>query len=279
MKNDESNQLESKATKGVIKLALEAMKSAPWEAKIIIFIQASLYILVICTLVTLNNAHSVYVIISILLVLGFSFYVVRYFIGSLKKQASIEIWSRKYINNTKADAKFQKVGKEFTALLKNIIEYILDITNNKIEKENIRGNIFIPDCTNAKDGFVFRLYIPTPLRWNMNRQQEWGIRFHPGEGSTGLCFHEGIRRITLRKDFMISDEFKDSIHPDLKWIISIPLMSGKDYAIGVLNIDGMVQELSKDVLNKIVDKCQKEVKSIEKSLCKLPMTNLTVSCS
>ena len=257
------------------------MKPSPWQAIIIIFILASLYILVICilTLVPLNNLHPAYVFISILLVLGFSVYVVRYLIGSLKKQASIEIWSRKYINNSKADKEFQKVGKEFAALLESLIEYILDITNNKFEKENIRGNIFIPDCTNAKDGFVFRLYIPTPLRWNMNRPQEWGIRFHPGEGSTGLCFHEGIRRITLRKDFMISDEFKDSIQPDLKWIISIPLMSGKDYAIGVLNIDGLVQELSKDVLNKIADKCQKEVKSIEKSLCKLPMTNLTVSCS
>lgn len=274
MPNEKHTPTPVDASNNVVKLALEGMKDAPWEARIILAIQAISFILIIAAIGTAIFTEPEYGLICIILGMILSFSVIRRLLTILERVSPSINWSREYIDNNKADNEFQEIGKELVKLTDHVSERISSIIGENYPRENIRANIFLPDCKDARDGYIFRLYIPTPLRCNMNRQQEWGIRFRPGQGSSGICFNEGTTRITLTRDFMIDDEFRDRIHPALKWIISIPLMKANNYALAVLNIDGIEREISKDNLNKIAIICEKEAKIIGKRLNKLPMTKL-----
>ena len=121
----------------------------------------------------------------------------------------------------------------------------------------IRANIFFPVYEPATDPSNYVLKIYPGLHIRMENPPEIGITLQPGQGATGQTFNTCQGRVTHRLEegdgdwesvFEIDDELAKIIHPDLKWIISLPLKGRDDKPIGVVNIDGLQDQFSVDKL-------------------------------
>ena len=83
------------------------------------------------------------------------------------------------------------------------------------------------------------------LTFNMNREEELSVSIPVGYGSTGRSFQSGKANIAIfREDWgkdVIEDEELRKVHPDLRWIISVPVLGTGSGAgpIWVLNVDGL----------------------------------------
>jgi hypothetical protein len=102
----------------------------------------------------------------------------------------------------------------------------------------VRSNLFGLDG----DG---KLAMATPVAHNMTRGQETELRLEVGLGSTGLAFSTGQVNIAVLKagswgDAEIPTAELAKIDPDLRWIISWPVLSGAPSTpMFVLNVDGL----------------------------------------
>lgn len=117
----------------------------------------------------------------------------------------------------------------------------------------VRANVFLPDCRCQARGIAYELFMHPQLRSGMDREQEWDVRFAPREGATGLVFDEGRQRTVRRRDFLLTDRLKDSIHPALRWIVSTPVKGRQHDTLAVLNIDGIGFDLSPRQLDGLAD--------------------------
>ena len=129
--------------------------------------------------------------------------------------------------------------------------------NPALTDQQVRANIFLPHygSTNPDD---YTLLIYEGLHFNMELSGERGIILKPDQGATGKVFKVGRARSTLRNpsgpgewddEYKINEELAKIIHPDLQWIISMPLKNESKKSIGVLNIDGLHEIFNVDVLN------------------------------
>lgn len=147
---------------------------------------------------------------------------------------------------------------------------------------SVRANIFLPDTRAADAGEVCGLFIPDGLQINMLNPKELGIVFRPNEGLVGKVFATsaaegayydstskewvrvsfggtGVRRLG-EPDYRLTDHQKALIDPNLKWIVSVPLLvpdGGHSAAVGVVNVDclnrSITPEQMKDVYMAIVN--------------------------
>ena len=109
---------------------------------------------------------------------------------------------------------------------------------------------------------LFRQYgevlrIVPGLTWHMNNDEELQIEIGPGEGSAGKAFITGQPNIAIyhqvRSDTSISDVNQRSrVDPNLKWIISTPILGQKKEILGVLNVDGLMIERTAEQLESCV---------------------------
>ena len=112
-----------------------------------------------------------------------------------------------------------------------------------LPQELVRSNLF----EKSDSG---RVGIIRALTYNMNREEELTISTPVDFGSTGRCFQSGQPNIAVFRDGWSMDhiggpEFR-KLHPDLRWIISVPVLA-KERALlpqWVLNVDGL--ETKKD---------------------------------
>ena len=80
-----------------------------------------------------------------------------------------------------------------------------------------------------------------------------------GYGSTGRCFKSNKPNIALfREDWgcdLIEDEEQKKVDPDLRWIISIPILGGSNgvRTIWVLNVDGIKDKKGEDELQQALN--------------------------
>lgn len=121
----------------------------------------------------------------------------------------------------------------------------------------IRANLFFPkyDPAGKRDDYVLKIWLGLHLK--MDRESEINIEFKPGQGATGLVFESGRPRVAKKLDsedgdwdevFKITGNLAAIIHPDLKWIVSMPLKDDDEITIGVLNIDGICEDFDRDLL-------------------------------
>ena len=99
---------------------------------------------------------------------------------------------------------------------------------------------------------IYPDYIP-----NMSGD-ELGIQLKPLQGVTGKVCEDRTALVAQRlaeaegggwrHEYSITAELAKIIHPELKWIISMPLKSGSEAPIGVMCIDGLVHQFSVDKL-------------------------------
>ncbi len=132
-----------------------------------------------------------------------------------------------------------------------------------LSDDQVRANIFFPDYGPSGDLRKYVLKICPGLHRKMDQPREVEITFEPGQGATGKVFESRQARVTQRLDsgsedwdevYDITDELAARIHPDLKWIISMPLKDEDGKSIGVMNIDGLRHQLPLDVLYECMAK-------------------------
>lgn len=126
--------------------------------------------------------------------------------------------------------------------------------NNDLRDKHVRANAFLADYRRGGNGIAFKLVMLDKLRKNMNHPPEWQLEFGPGQGATGCVFIEADHRVTRRLPtdegewdavFKMSDELKEKVHKDLKWIVSLPLKDPvSQCALAVLNVDGLDYDFS-----------------------------------
>jgi len=132
--------------------------------------------------------------------------------------------------------------------------------NNQVLSDNdVRANIFFPVCDASGKQNKNKLKIYSDLYCMMDSPKEREITFKPKQGATGRVFADGQRRVVQRLPsgngdweavYNITDKQATIIHPDLKWIISMPLLGADKKPIGVVNVDGLRCQFPPGVLSK-----------------------------
>ena len=181
----------------------------------------------------------------------------------------------------------------------------VELLNNRTppaeaDREHVRANIFLPDHREAVAvGEVCGLYIPKSLHQGMTIEAERGIRFRTNEGLTGCVYTEqcplgtrresvdadweaisleGMRKVENKK-FQLMQEQIALIHPELRWIVAFPLKMSKNdlcHTLGVFNVDGLVEVLSKQEMQQMYLALRAEVDRLIPSLGKLPQCLVTI---
>lgn len=157
--------------------------------------------------------------------------------------------------------------------------------NASLQDRQIRANVFLADYSKAKDGIAFELFMPNDLRKNMNHPPEWLLRFNPGQGATGCVFVEGDQRVTRRLPneegqwesvFKMSDELKEKVHKDLKWIVSLPLKDrASQSTLAVLNIDGLDYDFTDEQLAEMVESVSNDIVGLATLMAGQPRVSLS----
>lgn len=120
----------------------------------------------------------------------------------------------------------------------------------KIPEKLVRSNLFGLDDHR-------QLKMLHDLTYNMNREEELTISMPVGYGSTGRCFEERRPNIAVfDKDWgknLLADKELRKVHPDLRWIISIPVPFDEHIEvqpIWVLNVDGLEEGRSEHEIQR-----------------------------
>lgn len=141
----------------------------------------------------------------------------------------------------------EKVKETLLELLSKVAKDVAE--KRHLPESRVRAAIFY------KAGEFLR--IMPGVAWNMNDPAELQIEIGIGQGSAGRAFQTGQSSLAIyhraRSDSSIQDpEQRSRVDPDLKWIISIPILGSAKEVIGVLNVDGLKTELTREQLEASV---------------------------
>ncbi len=148
-----------------------------------------------------------------------------------------------------------------------------------LQDNQVRANIFVSNVgqSDRTDGSFLEIY--HGLHWNMDSHEERAITLGLHQGVTGSVYRTGRPRVAVRieenenegeweESFHITEELHKIIHPELMWIVSMPLRDSQNRTIGVLNIDGLKYKFSVDDLYGCVKITGQEVVMIGPFLAK-----------
>jgi len=133
--------------------------------------------------------------------------------------------------------------------------------DSKLLDDNVRANIFYPEYYSPANLQQYKLKIYPGLHLKMDYPPELNISFLPNQGATGNVFASGQARVAQRLPsgtegwdgfYNITNELAATIHPDLKWVISMPLQVAGGKPMGVMNVDGLRCQIPNDTLYKCI---------------------------
>lgn len=116
---------------------------------------------------------------------------------------------------------------------------------------HVRANLF----GKFSDGFI---RIIDDLTFQMNHPEELTVKMPIGYGSTGRCYETGTPNIAVLKSdwgpHALADPEMRKLHPDLKWIVSVPVLSQDSTRrpIAVLNVDGIKDRRNENDLKDVL---------------------------
>jgi hypothetical protein len=150
-----------------------------------------------------------------------------------------------------------------------------------IPAAKVRANIFLlAQVRGGKADGRWRLVLHPDLSVNMTHMPELDLQFEIGQGATGLAYRDGGYILTKRlkspkgdweRKFKMTPDLDKRIHRDLKWIVSMPLVMKDTYdAVGVLNIDGLVEINDEDILHNIAMVVKEKVDIIAETVALEP---------
>lgn len=149
-----------------------------------------------------------------------------------------------------------------------------DLGLTDVQLCQVRANIFLPDIAKLPTWGVCSLYIPEGLHVGMDSPAEQQIRFWPSQGLTGTVFtsqRPELARFESTTDaesrdwhgrYDLTDDQRERVHLDLKWIISFPLKvqdGDRQRTIGVFNVDGLQHELTDEQLRALMGSITNEI--------------------
>ncbi len=148
-------------------------------------------------------------------------------------------------------------------VLRNVLEHsrrkayeFLVANAPTLQDEQVRANVFVPVLEPSNDAEPSRLGIYPGLHFNM-ASPEIEIEFEFGQGATGTVYQTGRSLVAQRRQsaegdwdavYKMTPELAGIIHPELQWIISMPLKGTDGTPVGVLNIDGTGNPMPLDPL-------------------------------
>lgn len=166
-----------------------------------------------------------------------------------------------------SELKHERLRKILEETRKAACEF-LESKNPALSDEDVRANIFFPEYDSSGKPNKYKLTIYPGLHLKMDRQRELNIAFKPKQGVTGNVFASGRARVAQRLPsgtgdwdniYNITDDLAAIIHPELKWITSMPLKSGGSRPIGVMNVDGLRHQFPIDILYECMGKLTSNV--------------------
>ena len=137
------------------------------------------------------------------------------------------------------------------AALRATTEDVADVVGTPAGK--VRANMFARDPDH-------KLRIPPGLTYNMDRREELDIAIELGQGSTGRAYALGITNVAIRvpgetlqqewgPDLIGDPAEQRKVHPDLSWIISVPLTLPGIPPLLIFNVDG-IEEADTDRIER-----------------------------
>lgn len=207
------------------------------------------------------------------------------FVVLFKKQlTAIASWHRVVPRLPLKPSALDEIGQLLEHIRKTAFDCLYPM-NTSLQDRQIRGNIFLADYSKAAEGIAFELFMPEELRKNMNHPPEWLLRFYPGQGATGCVFVEGDQKVARRRPtdegewesvFKMTEELKQKVHKDLKWIVSLPLKErASQTTLAVLNIDGLDYEFTDEQFALMVKSFIRDFRGLEMLMASQPKVNLS----
>jgi hypothetical protein len=145
------------------------------------------------------------------------------------------------------------------------------------KKSNIRANIFFPDEL-GKGGIAYQLNRPPSLKDTDLPKRDDTFILPPTLGSSGMVFETGKPNITIDRLFNLPD-WDGLLGDELKWMITLPIKSGDTAPLAILNIDGIEEQISEDIIRKIAMdlRIQNLLNSINVKVDSLPKIKLIIT--
>lgn len=220
----------------------EGVKKNPWLSALILVI-----VITAVVVTSLKAPAYIYLAIAIAVVIAI---VVMYCVGIRSQKEQIASYRGATMSVDRDTINLvNKLGNHdrqtLLTALKGAAEDVAEVLG--INPEHVRANLFGSDSSN-------RMRMLAGLTYQMNRDEELTISMPVGYGSTGRCFQRGKPNIAIFRggwgENAIEDEELRKVHPDLQWIISVPVLSGGEERrpIWVLNVDGIMEKREKDDL-------------------------------
>ncbi|MBA7648687.1 hypothetical protein ES703_56475 [subsurface metagenome] len=163
--------------------------------------------------------------------------------------------------------KFEKLRTMLEETRKVAFEF-LKSKSPELSDDDVRANIFYPeyDSSGKPDKYTLKIY--PGLHCKMDYGPELQITFKPEQGATGRVFASEKACVAQRLSsdsgdwddtFNVTDDLAKIIHPDLKWVISMPLKGTGNKPIGVMNVDGLKHHFPIDALYECMVKLTSNV--------------------
>lgn len=148
-----------------------------------------------------------------------------------------------------------KINKLFNSLSRNKRNEICKVLQEASRKfaaaldfpgYYIRSNLFF---INKKK----KLRIFKDCCHNMKHLREFDLSIDIDEGCTGKCYKTGRIQLAIKVlqrqeewgDRVLNNYNMDLINPDLKWIVSIPIMDKDRNVLCIMNVDGIVEDVDR----------------------------------
>jgi hypothetical protein len=266
--NKESAETGSKAVESNAKIAALAMKGASPPQKIIVYCCYGVILLGIVAL-TVPPYQAAKELVALIFTIGCLVTVAIFVPARYRDLSSISQgappqpplphpWSQPLpISDLKLKYLRTTLGATREAALQFLNES-LKSRDQIIPDELVRANIFFPEYDSPSNPQRYKLKICPGLHLMMqDSSPELHISFLPNQGATGHVFASGQACVAQRLGsgegdwndiYNITDELAEIIHPDLKWVISMPLQLPGAKPMGVVNVDGLQYEFPTDTL-------------------------------
>jgi hypothetical protein len=156
----------------------------------------------------------------------------------------------------------------------------------KSGKIKFRANIFM--FHEVVGGSVY-LRVHESFRRDMMGEIDEDLALMPGIGSTGHCFSTHKRRISIKHEKWddregVNNILSKKIHPDLKWLLTYPILDRRKKILAVLNIDCLHFNITEKILdtlepqlNLIQAAHQDIVDKIAGIIAKFPRDQITIT--
>lgn len=286
------------APRAISSVILAGMRGGPSWAKVLLamFGVAAIVAVVVSSFLMAgdepNLAFWVFAIASVFFMLALLVLLRLAVTDGALPPAGTRLWSRWMPRQPLQPTNIVKeLGRRLEDLRNDTVVWLQENVDESIASRQVRAHVFVVDYEAAVQAGVGELFMPNGLRVGMKGHPDEHIRFWPGEGVTGATYTrqspQKTRVTWLREgEFTFSEgyEFRGQhgrmIHPDLRWIVTFPLLAAvkdeEQEALGVLGVHGLGFDLTDEQLGLLWGHLFSRVLLVATGVAKLRRVRLTV---